>query len=43
MTVYDMAKAYYPRLWSAKRIKALVVTGKLTQQQANEIINAKKE
>ncbi len=38
MSVYDMAKQYYPRLWSAERIKALVAAGKLTQAQAGEIM-----
>ncbi len=38
MTVYELAKAYYPRLWSAERIEALVAAGKLTQAQAQEIM-----
>ena len=35
---YELAKKYYPRLWSAERISALVKAGKLTQQQADEIV-----
>ncbi len=38
MSVYEKAKQYYPRLWSAERIKALVDAGKLTQEQADEIM-----
>lgn len=38
MTVYEMALNYYPRLWDASRINALVEAGKLTQEEANEIM-----
>lgn len=41
MTIFELAKHYYPRLWSAERIKALAAAGKLTQQQADEIIETK--
>ncbi len=36
MTVYELAKTYYPRLWSAERIRALSEAGKLTPEQAKE-------
>lgn len=39
MTVYEMAKKYYPRLWSKDRIDALYKTGKLTEEEYNDIIN----
>lgn len=39
MTVYEMAKKYYPRLWSADRIEALYKAGKLTEEEYNDIIN----
>lgn len=39
MTVYEMAKHYYPRLWSEERIVALQEAGKLTQEETEEIIN----
>lgn len=39
MTVYDMAKQYYPRLWDSDRIAALVSAGKLTQKEAAEIMS----
>ena len=37
MTVLEMAKQYYPRLWSRERIEALVVGGRLTEDEAREI------
>lgn len=33
MTVYEMAKKYYPHLWSIERLKALVEAGKLTKEE----------
>lgn len=39
MTVFEMAKKYYPRLWDADRIKALYEAGKLTKEEYNSIIN----
>ena len=38
MSVFDMAKKYYPRLWSKERIQALVKAGKLTEEEAGEIL-----
>ena len=43
MTVYEMAKKYYPRLWSLERIEALHKTGKLTDEEYNMLINENKE
>ena len=37
MTAYDMAKKYYPRLWSKDRLLALVQAGKLTEAEFEEI------
>ena len=37
MTVFDMAKNYYPRLWDINRIKQLVEAGKITPEQYKEI------
>lgn len=37
MTVLEMAKRYYPRLWSRERIEALVAAGRLTEDEAREI------
>ena len=41
MTVFEMAKEYYPRLWDASRIKMLYEAGKLTKEEYNLIINNK--
>jgi len=41
MSVYELAKAYYPRLWDKSRLEALVAAGRLTQEQMEEIINEK--
>lgn len=40
MTVYEMAKKYYPLLWDNKRIDALVEVGKLTPEEAAQIREA---
>ena len=37
MSVFEMAQAYYPRLWDLGRLEALVKAGKLTQAQADQI------
>lgn len=37
MTVLELAKQYYPRLWSRERIEALVAAGRLSQEEAEEI------
>lgn len=37
MSVYELAKKYYPRLWDRDRLKALVTAGRLTQQEYLEI------
>ena len=41
MSVYEMAKSYYPRLWDTARLEALVAAGRLTQEQMEEIVNGK--
>lgn len=38
MSVYEMAVQYYPRLWDEGRIQALVAAGKLTAEQAKQIM-----
>lgn len=38
MTVLEMAKLYYPRLWSEERIRALVEAGRLTEIEAEEVL-----
>lgn len=37
MTVLEMAKKYYPRLWPKERIEALVAAGRLTREEAEQI------
>ena len=37
MSVYEMAKKYYPRLWDRERLDMLVKAGKLTEEEAKEI------
>ena len=43
MTVFEMAKKYYPRLWSKNRIDALHDAGKLTDEEYEEILSADTE
>ena len=38
MSVYEMAKRYYPRLWSAERIQALVDAGRLSAEEQAETL-----
>lgn len=33
MTVFEMAKKYYPRLWDIDRINKLYEAGKLTKEE----------
>lgn len=37
-TVYELAANYYPRLWDKSRIEALVAAGRLTPEEAEEIM-----
>lgn len=32
-TIFEMAKDYFPRLWSKERIEALYKAGKLTEEE----------
>lgn len=43
MTVFEMAKKYYPRLWDIDRINRLYETGKLTREEYDEIVGRVKE
>lgn len=38
MTVYEMAKKYYPRMWNKSRIEALHEAGKLTDEEYKSLI-----
>lgn len=37
-SVYNMAKKYYPDLWSRARLDALLHAGKLTQEEYNNVV-----
>lgn len=37
-TVFNMAKKYYPNLWSKDRLDALLFAGKLTQAEYDAIV-----
>lgn len=41
MNVYEMTVMYYPRLWDADRVRALVTAGKLTEAEAASILGKK--
>lgn len=38
MDAYEMALAYFPRLWDESRLDQLVTAGKLTEKQKEKII-----
>lgn len=37
MSVYELAKKYYPRLWDKPRLEALVQAGRLTAEEMAEL------
>lgn len=39
MDVFELAKQYYPRLWSREQLEALVAAEKLTEAQYEELID----
>ena len=41
MSAFEMAKKYYPRLWSIERINALYEAGKLTKEEYAELTETK--
>ena len=38
MSVYELARKYYPRLWGEERLRALVEAGRLTDEEVREIV-----
>lgn len=42
MTVYELAKKYYPRLWDRERLEALAAAGRLTQEEFDKLVTAEK-
>ena len=43
MSVYELARQYYPRLWDKSRLESLVEAGKLTEEEAAEIVKEKED
>lgn len=41
MSVFELAKKYYPRLWDKSRLDELKAAGKLTQSQYKSLTAAK--
>lgn len=39
MNVFEMAKKYYPHLWSIERIETLYKAGKLTEEEYITLTN----
>lgn len=37
MSVYELARKYYPQLWDDARIDALVQAGRLTQEERERL------
>jgi hypothetical protein len=42
MSVYELAKKYYPRLWDRERLEALLVAGRLSQEEFDRLVEAEK-
>ena len=40
MSVYEMAKKYYPRLWDKARLDALAAAGRLTGAEVEALLSA---
>ena len=38
MSVFEMAKKYYPRLWSRARVEALAAAGRLTEEEKDQVL-----
>lgn len=39
MSAFELAKKYYPRLWSKSRLEALVEAGRLTAEELSKVLN----
>lgn len=42
MSVYELAKKYYPRLWDRERLEALLAAGRLSQEEYDKLVTAEK-
>lgn len=41
MSVYELAKKYYPRLWGRERLAALLAAGRLSQEEYDSLVTEK--
>ena len=41
MTVYELARKYYPRLWDRERLEALLAAGRLSQEEYDRLVGEK--
>ena len=42
MSVYELARKYYPRLWDRERLEALLAAGRLTKEEYDSLVTAEK-
>lgn len=42
MSVYLLARKYYPRLWDKERLEALLAAGKLTKEEYDTLVTPEK-
>ena len=38
MTVFEMAKKYYPKYWKKERLEALLKAKKITEEEFNKLV-----
>lgn len=43
MSVAELARKYYPRLWDKSRMEALAAAGRLTEAEVREIVSSEHE
>lgn len=41
MSVYELARKYYPRLWDKERLEALLAAGRLSQEEFDRLVGEK--
>ena len=42
MSVYELARKYYPRLWDRARLEALLAAGRLSQEEFDKLVGTEK-
>lgn len=42
MSVYELARKYYPRLWDRERLEALLAAGRLSQEEFDKLVGTEK-